>query len=95
MSGITTDFTLSNYDIAIHFHDLNNLESFTKDNLNSALCEFSPKVTKQKGRSQYPGHTLYQIICGIQKHLCVNKFYWKLLEGKVVTDQMCELCWIM
>ena len=39
-----------NYDIAIHFRDLNNSENLTKHNLNTALCEFIPKVTLQEGR---------------------------------------------
>ena len=71
-----------NYNVAIYYADLNHLESLTKDNLNSALCRFIPEVTKQKGDGQYPGRTLYQMICAIQKHLQVNKLYWKLLEGE-------------
>ena len=62
-----------NYDVVIYYMDLNNLESLTKDNLNSVLCRFIPEVTKQKGDGQYPGRTLYQMVCAIQKHLSVNK----------------------
>ena len=71
-----------NYDVAIYYADLCNLEELTKANLNSALCRFTPEVTKQKGDGPYPGRTLYQMICAIQKHLNVNKLPWKLLEGE-------------
>ena len=71
-----------NYDVAIYYADLNDLKSLNKANLNSALCHFIPEVTKQKGNGQYPGRTLYQMICAIQKHLHVNKLPWKLLEGE-------------
>ena len=71
-----------NYDVGIYYADLNDLPSLTQENLNHALCRFIPEVTKQKGGGQYPGRTLYQMICAIQKHLNVNKLPWKLLEGQ-------------
>ena len=71
-----------NYDVGIYYANLNDLGSLEKENLNHALCRFIPEVTKQRGDGQYPGHTLYQMICAIQKHLNVNKIPWKLLEGE-------------
>ena len=69
------------YDVGIYLVDLNDLKSFMKENLNHALCRFILEVTKQKGDGPYPGHTLYQMIKAIQKHLNVNKLGWKLVEG--------------
>ena len=71
-----------NYDVPIYYADLNDLNTLTKENLASALCRFIPEVTKQKGDGQYPGRTLYQMVCAIQKHLNVNRLPWKLLEGE-------------
>ena len=61
------------YDVGIFFANLNELETLTKENLNHALCQFIPEVTKQKGHDPYQGHTLYQMIKAIQKYLNVNK----------------------
>ena len=58
-----------NYDIPIHFRDVNNLDILTKDNLNTALCEFILKFTIQQGEVSYPPRTWYHTICAMHKHL--------------------------
>ena len=61
------------YDPAIYFTDLLNLDTLEKENLNHALCRFIPEVTKKCGTGQFRGATLYQMIIGIQKYLNINK----------------------
>ena len=89
--------TTLNYDAPIYFADLRDLSRLTKDNLQHALCRFIPEVTKKHGEGLYPGHTLYQLIVSIQKHLFVNKLKWKLIDGddfeevsNVLDNVMCE-----
>ena len=74
------------YDPAIYFVDLTQLESLQKDNLNHALCRFIPEVTKKRGDGEYPGATLYQMIVAIQKYLVVNKVKWRLLDDPEFDD---------
>ena len=70
------------YDPAIYFSDLRNLETLEKQNFSYALCRFVPEVTKQKGMGPYPGRTLHQMVVAIQKYLNVNKILWNLVDGK-------------
>ena len=74
------------YDPAIYFADLSDLENLTKENLNHALCRFIPEVRKKKGEGEYPGATLYQLVVALQKHLVVNKLKWRLIEGDEFED---------
>ena len=83
------------YDPAIYFADLLNLESLEKCNLNHALCWFIPEVTKKRGSGPYPGATLYQMIVAIQKYLVINKLKWKLIEGEEFDDMRTVLDNIM
>ena len=69
------------YDPAIYFTDLRNVNNLEKDNLQHSLCRFIPEVTKKRGEGQYPGATLYQMIVAIQKYLFINKLKWKLVHG--------------
>ena len=70
-----------NYDPAIYFADLENLENLSKENLQHALCRFIPEVTCKRGQGPFPGGTLYQMIVAIQKYLVTNKIKWKLVHG--------------
>ena len=68
------------YDPAIYFADLSNLETIEKANLSHALCRFIPEVTKKRGEEAYPGATLCQMIVAIQRFLVVNKIKLKLSD---------------
>ena len=70
-----------NYDPAIYFSDLSQLDKLMKDNFNHALCRFIPEVTKKREDGPYPGATLYQMIVALQKYLVVNKWKWKLIDS--------------
>ena len=74
------------YDSAIYFADLLDLEKLQKDNLNHALCRFVSEVTRKRGTGPFPGATLYQMVVAIQKYLTVNKLKWKLIEGEEFQD---------
>ena len=74
------------YDPAIYFADLLNVEGLEKSNLNHALCRFIPEVTKKRGTGPYRGATLYQMIVAIQKYLFLNKKKWKLIDGEDFDD---------
>ena len=74
------------YDPAIYFADLLDIDNLEKSNLNHALCRFIPEVTKKRGTGPYPGATLYQMIVAIQKYLVLNKKKWKLIEGEEFDD---------
>ena len=74
------------YDPAIYFADLTQLDTLQKDNLNHTLCRFIPEVTKKRGEGEYPGATLYQMIVAIQRFLVVNKVKWHLLDDLEFDD---------
>ena len=74
------------YDPAIYYVDLLDLENLTKENLSHALCHFIPEVTRKRGDGPYPGATLYQLVVAIQHYLFVNKIKWKLLDDECFDD---------
>ncbi len=54
-------------------HELtNNIEKMTDSNINFWLPRFILEVCKVNG-DEYPPNTLYQMICGIQRHLQKNR----------------------
>ena len=50
----------------IYDANLNDLSIVTKENLEFALCRFICEVKKSKDDSDYPGKTLYQMVCAIR-----------------------------
>ena len=84
-----------NYEVAIYYANLNNLETLTQPNLNSALCHFIPEVAKQKANGSYPRCTLYQMVCAIKNHFNINKLPWILLGGREVSLKMSKQFLIM
>ena len=60
--------------------DLNNLEQLEKSDLEYALCRFICEVRKVKDDGEYPGRTLYQMICSIQNFLRKNDVNWRLVH---------------
>ena len=74
------------YDPAIYYVDLLDLENLTKENLSRALCHFISEVTRKRGDGPYPGATLYQMAVAIQRYLFVNKIKWKLLDDECFDD---------
>ena len=57
--------------------DLNIVESLKKDSFEFALCRFICEIKKVNSNEDYPGRTLYQMVCAIQNHLRKNICDWK------------------
>ena len=48
--------------------ELDDVATVTKENIEFALCHFIVEVKKSKSDDDYPGRTLYQILCALQNH---------------------------
>ena len=68
------------YDPAIYFADITQLETLEMANLNHALCRFIPELERKRGKGPFPGGTLYQLVVALQKYLFVNKVKWRLMD---------------
>ena len=66
-----------NPDLALIQADLNDLSTLTKRNLSYALYRFVTEIKKLDG-SDYPLHTLYRIVIGIQMYLETQGVNWQL-----------------
>ncbi len=66
-----------NLDLALIQADLNDLSTLTKRNLSYALYRFVTEIKKLDG-SDYPLHTLYRIVIGIQMYLETQGVNWQL-----------------
>ena len=69
------------FDILIHEADLCNLELLTRENFEHSLCRFICEVKKVRPVGDYPGRTLYQMVCSLQNFLRKNDINWKLVHG--------------
>ena len=69
------------YDENIMRADLNDIQNVSKENLEYSLCRFICEVKKVRENADYPGRTLYQMICSIQNYLRKNEVMWKLVHG--------------
>ena len=65
------------YEEEIFESDLNIVESLKKDSFEFALCRFICEIKKVNSNEDYPGRTLYQMVCAIQNHLRKNICDWK------------------
>ena len=70
-----TDSTLENIEC-----DLDNIGSFSEEQLLRALCRFVTEVKKVDG-SEFPPRTLYDIIICVQFWLESNGLNWRLVSG--------------
>ena len=61
--------------------DLNKIETLTKDDFEYSMCRFICEVKKVRQEGDYPGRTLYQMVCSIQNHLRKHEVMWKLVHG--------------
>ena len=68
-------------DLRIVEADFTDMRTMTKDNLEYSLCRFICEVKKVKDNADFPGRTLYQIMCCIQNFLRKNDVKWKILHG--------------
>ena len=66
--------------------DLNEQSKLDKKAFEFALCRFICEVKKSKEEGDYPGKTLYQLVCALQNHLHKNRVDWKLVHGSEFTD---------
>ena len=69
------------YDDRIYDADIDG-DCLTKVNLEYALCRFICEVKKSKDQGDFPGRTLYQIVCCLQNHLRKREISWKLVHGE-------------
>ena len=70
------------FDLIIKDADLNDLKTLTRDNFEYALCRFICEVKKVRPEGDYPGRTLYQMVCSLQNHLRKHDINWKLVHGE-------------
>ena len=66
--------------------DLKDTTLLNKTNLEFALCRFICEVKKSREESDYPGCTLYQMVCALQNHLKKKGLNWKLVHGDDFQD---------
>ena len=78
------------YDVRILKSDLNDCKNLDKKCFEYSMCKFLAEVVKVKDGSEYPGHTLYQLVVSIQKFLFIQGIKWKLVEGDF-DDLRCTL----
>ena len=78
------DMRLENppFDLLIEEADLNNLACLTRENFEHSLCRFICEVKKVRPEGDYPGRTLYQMVCSLQNYLRKNDIKWKLVHGE-------------
>ena len=69
----------------ILYADIRDTGSLTKENFEFSLCRFIVEVKKCNGEDDYPGRTLYQMICSLQCHLRKKEIGWKLVHGDEFT----------
>ena len=69
------------YENEIFDADIDN-PNLGKSDFEFALCRFICEVKKAKDQGDYPGHTLYQIVCSILNYLCKKNIDWKLVHSK-------------
>ena len=69
------------FDSEILSADLENLDTLNPQNLEYLLCRFICEVKKSKNEGDYPGKTLYQIVCALQNYLKKKELNWKLVHG--------------
>ena len=74
------------YEDKIYEADLNNIEKLTKQNFKFVLYRFICEVKKSKDDKDYPGKTLYQLVCALQNYLKKKKLDWKLVHGNEFTN---------
>ena len=70
------------FDLIIKDADLNDLKTLTHDNFEYTLCRFICEVKKVRPEGDYPGRTLYQMVCSLQNHLRKHDINWKLVHGE-------------
>ena len=61
--------------------DLKEPAMLSKDKFEFALCRFICEVKKSKEEGDYPGHTLYQMVCAIQNYLKKHNINWRIVHG--------------
>ena len=59
--------------------DMDDVHTISKKSVNVAICKFITEVKKLDG-SDFPGHTLYDIVISLQFHLETLGLAWKLLS---------------
>ena len=69
------------YEEPIFLADLNDTQNLNKQNFEYALCRFICEVKKVREEGDYPGRTLYQMVCSLQNYLRKNEIGWKLVHG--------------
>ena len=71
----------SDCDLNIVYADLDDVASLTKENFEYLMCRFICEVRKAKENADFPGRTLYQIVCSIQNFLRKRDINWKLVHN--------------
>ena len=69
-------------DLRILEADLNNVKMLEKPCFEYTLCRFICEVKKSRVEGDYPGKTLYQIVCALQNFLRKKEVNWKLVHGE-------------
>ena len=73
------------FDVNLLEVDVDVVSSLTKEKLCAVLCKFVAEITKKDG-SDYPGKTLYELICSIQKYPNNKNILWKLIDDPCFLD---------
>ena len=68
-------------DLRIKDANLSDMKNVTKETFEFALCRFIVEVKKTKNDADYPGKTLYQLVCALQNYLKKLEIDWKLVHG--------------
>ena len=61
--------------------DLKETAMLRKEKFEFALCRFICEVKKSKEEGDYPGCTLYQMVCAIQNYPKKHNINWRLVHG--------------
>ena len=83
------------YEEQIFDADLNDVSKLTKENLEFALCRFICEVKKVKEDADYPGKTLYQLVCALQNYLKKHDLNWCLVHSDDFVNFQCVLDTVM
>ena len=66
--------------------DIEDIDKLSKENFEFALCRFVCEVRKVNSDEDYPGRTLYQMVCALQNQLKKKGIEWKIVHGSEFQD---------
>ena len=73
-------------DLEIVNSNLENAHQIEKSDFEFALCRFICEVKKTREDGDFPGRTLYQIVCSLQNYLRKCEVNWKLIHRDNFTN---------